>query len=77
MGFTGHSVKVIEDAARDLINERLDLHSTAGIKLDVYQAIPVAHSGRALTYGSLATKTIWGRYEGAFRATNGTHEGLQ
>jgi len=56
-----HSVKVIEDAARAMIREQFDLPSAVGIKikLDVYQATPITHSDQALTYGSLATRTIW------------------
>jgi len=33
-----HSIQVIEDAARTLIQNRLGLPSAVGIKLDVYQA---------------------------------------
>ena len=54
-----HSIRVIEDAARDVINERLGLPSTVDIELDVYQATRVTHSGQTLTYGSSATTAIW------------------
>jgi hypothetical protein len=71
-GYTIDSVKLIEDAARAAIKERLGLPSTANIKLDVYQVpqslIPVG----PLTYDCSASRMIRELLNATFQAASET-----